>query len=65
MKPNRCVQPIVPTDWSPQQALAVFELLHALREQLLNLHGSAIQQAWRDQLAPHPKPADFDPHDPF
>jgi type III restriction enzyme len=42
----------LPTHWTPEQALAVFECLHALREQLWSMYGAAVQQAWCDQLAP-------------
>ena len=38
------------THWSPEQALAVFECLHALREALWAVYGPQVQQAWRDQL---------------
>lgn len=59
------VPPPLPTHWSPEQALAVFECLHALREQLWEMYGSAAQQAWRDQLQPQQPMPDFDPNDPF
>ena len=57
--------PPLPTHWTPEQALAVFECLHALREQLWSIYGSAAQQAWRDQLAPHLPLPEFDPDQPF
>jgi hypothetical protein len=57
--------PPLPTHWSPQQALAVFECLHALREQLWVMYGSAAQQAWCEQLLPRQPMPDFDPNDPF
>lgn len=55
----------VPTHWSPEQALAVLECLHAMREAVWSAYGPQAQQAWRDQLAPdHPLP-DFDPDLPL
>jgi hypothetical protein len=33
----------IPTTWTPQQALAVFELIDDLREKLWALHGRQIQ----------------------
>ncbi len=55
----------VPGHWSPEQALAVFECLQALREALWASYGPQVQQAWRDQLrAEHDIPA-FDPDAPF
>jgi hypothetical protein len=55
----------LPAHWSPEQALAVFECLQALREQLWAMYGTAVQQAWRDQLVPQQEMPDFDPDDPF
>ena len=34
---------VIPTTWTPEQALAVFELLDDLRDRLWALHGSQIQ----------------------
>jgi hypothetical protein len=39
----------LPLDWSPDQALAVFELLGALREHLWIHYGMEIQHALRLQ----------------
>lgn len=56
----------LPTHWSPQEALAVFEFLQALREQLWDLYGSEVQQAWREQVEEHcGPPPDFDPDASF
>jgi hypothetical protein len=55
----------LPSHWSPTQALAVFEYLELLREQLWLAYGPEIQRAWRDQLVPHRAPSDFDPDSPF
>lgn len=55
----------VPAHWSPQQALAVLECLHAVREAIWSAYGPQVQQAWRDQLVPDRTPPDFDPDLPF
>ena len=34
---------VIPTTWTPEQALAVFELIDDLRDRLWSLHGSQIQ----------------------
>jgi len=59
------VTPLVPTHWSPEQALAVFEFLHASREALWAAYGPQVQQAWRDQLEPEQDLPEFDPDAPF
>ena len=56
---------VVPTHWSPEQALAVFECLQAMREELWTLYGPEVQQAWREQLMPEEDMPDFDPDAPF
>ena len=55
----------VPLHWTAEQALAVFEALHAMRHALWVVYGSQVQQAWRDQLVPEGPMPDFDPHEPF
>ena len=55
----------VPTHWSLQQALAVLECLHAMREAIWSAYGPQAQRAWRDQLVPERAPPDFDPDLPF
>ena len=55
----------VPRHWSPEQALAVFECLHAWRCALWAAYGPQVQQAWRDQLVPDRPPPEFDPDEPF
>ena len=52
MTPPNNVAPLVATHWSPEQALAVFECRHALREAPWTIYGPQVQQAWRDQLRP-------------
>ena len=56
---------LMPAYWTPEQALAVFESLHAMREALWVQYGPQVQQAWRDQLEPRSNPPDFDPDAPF
>ena len=43
---------VLPTYWTPEQALAVFEILDELRDQLWNLYGPQIQQAMREERIP-------------
>ncbi len=40
---------VLPTYWTPEQALAVFEILDALRDQLWDSYGPQIQQAKREE----------------
>ena len=56
---------IVPLHWTPEQALAVFECLQALREALWVAYGPQVQQAWRDQLVPDGPMPEFDLDEPF
>ena len=56
---------VVPAHCSPEQALAVFECLQALRQALWVAYGPQVQQAWRDQLMPDTQPPEFDPDEPF
>ena len=55
----------LPSHWSPKQALAVFECLELMREQLWLAYGPGIQRAWRDQLVLDRAPPNFDPDLPF
>jgi hypothetical protein len=55
----------VPLHWTPEQALAVFECLQALRQALWVVYGDQVQQAWREQLMPDTEPPEFDPDEPF
>ena len=56
---------VVPLHWSPAQALAVFECLHAMRQALCTVYGPRVQQAWREQLVSDGPPPEFDPDLPF
>lgn len=62
---SRNTKPALPTHWSPEQALGIFEFLQAMREQLWEMYGSDAQQAWCDQLLPGEPPQPADPNDPF
>lgn len=55
----------LPRHWTAEQALAVFEFVHAVREGLWALYGAQAQQAWVEQLLPDGPVPDFDPDDPF
>lgn len=57
--------PVVPRHWTPEQALAVFECLQALRQALWAVYGPQVQQAWREQLVPPGPLPEFDPGEPF
>ena len=55
----------VPTHWTPEQALAVLECLHSMRQALWAAYGPQVQQAWQDQLMPDGPAPTFDPDEPF
>jgi hypothetical protein len=58
---------VIPTTWTPEQALAVFELLDDLRDRLWDLHGSQIQdllQQEQGSAASNALTADPDDDDP-
>jgi len=57
--------PTVPLHWTPEQALAVFECLQAMRQALWVIYGTQVQQALREQLVPDGPPPEFDPDEPF
>lgn len=59
---------VPPTGWTPAQALAAFELIDLLRDQLWAAYGPAIQQALRDDLQqpdPHQLQIDLGGDEPF
>lgn len=59
----------LPMHWTPAQALAVFECLHALREALWAIYGVDAQIARQEQLHTGQDDGwsgpDFDPDTPF
>jgi len=46
----------IPDYWTPEQALAVFELIDDLRERILFRYEEQIMDALRDECAPSPPP---------
>ena len=46
----------LPEHWTPAQALAVFELIELLRDQLWTAYGPQIQRALRDEQQGHQSP---------
>lgn len=63
--PTSTAAALIPRHWTPEQALAVFECLQALRQALWSAYGPQVQQAWREQLVANGAPPDFDPDAPF
>ena len=61
------VSVLIPAEWTPEQALAVLELLNDLRDALWALHGDRIQehlqqqQASADSITPRGEPDGDDP----
>lgn len=56
---------VIPDHWTPEQALAAWECLHAVREALWALYGPQMQQAWVEQIEPAAPKPDIDPDAPF
>lgn len=48
--------PLLPEHWTPKQALAAFELLDLLRDQLWAQYGPEIQRAHRRDRTPREDP---------
>jgi hypothetical protein len=48
---------VIPTTWTPEQALAVFELLDDLRDRLWSLHGRHIQDLLEQEQGSAPNNA--------
>ena len=59
------VAPGTPAHWTPEQALAVFECLHTMRQALWQAYGAQVQQAGREQIVPDGPPPEFNPELPF
>ena len=51
--------------WTPEQALAAYELLMELQQALWKLQGPQNRQAWREQLLPQQALPSLDPGEPF
>ncbi|WP_323123770.1 hypothetical protein [Burkholderia alba] len=57
---------VLPDDWTPEQALAVYELLDDLLTVIGNVYGDQLHAQLRQQRAPVPPvTATPDPLDPF
>ena len=64
-RPRATAELGLPSHWSPRQALAVFECIELIRDQLWLAYGPDIQRAWREQIVTKRNPGDFDPDMPF
>ena len=42
----------IPRTWTPEEALAVFELIEDIRDKILELHGERLREALNDQQGP-------------
>jgi hypothetical protein len=51
----------IPTDWTPEQAFAVFELIDELRDAIWRRYALQLQEQYRDQL--HHQDPDYNPID--
>ena len=63
---SRCLQ--LPDHWTPEQALAVFEMLDLMRDRLWLLYAADIQHAMRDdqqRIDPRQLPIPLDPNSSF
>jgi len=48
---------VIPTTWTPEQALAVFELIDDLRDRLWSMHGRQIQDLLEQEQGSAPNNA--------
>jgi len=65
LRPSRDRFPIIPADWSAEQALATFELLNDLMERIWTRYASDIQALIRQQQrSDHSFSDDYDSDDP-
>lgn len=55
----------VDATWTPEQALAVWDLLDDLRDRVWTHYGMVIQNLMREQCVTHEPIDDFDPDHPF
>ena len=60
---ERCIE--LPAHWTPEQALAVFEAVDLLRDQLWAAYGPEIQRALRDDRVTQQQSLPLDPDEPF
>jgi len=60
------IQLAIPTYWTPEQAIAVFELIDDLRDQIWSIYHTDLQQMIRLQRQPAPTdPLELDDDLPF
>ena len=59
----RCIE--LPAHWTSEQALAVFEAVDLLRDQLWAAYGPEIQRALRDDRVTQQCCLPLDPDEPF
>ena len=62
---NRGLPFAVDDTWTPEQALAVMELLDDLRDRVWTHYGRVIQELLREQRVSRASQEDFDPDLPF
>jgi len=63
---SHCLQ--LPDHWTPEQALAVFEMIDLMRDRLWLLYAADIQKAMRDdqqRIDPQQLPIALEPDPPF
>ena len=58
------IQLAIPTYWTPEQAIAVFEIIDDLRDQIWSIYHTDLQQMIRMQRQPAP-PLELDDDLPF
>jgi hypothetical protein len=58
---------LIPADWTPEQAQAVFEVLDDLRERIWEHYALALQELYQQQRMPDEanQPHPDDPAEPF
>jgi hypothetical protein len=54
----------IPTDWTPEQAFAVFAMIDDLREAIWRCYSLQIQDQYRDQCVPIASGVNRDRSDP-
>ncbi len=68
MSSSRHRAPLLPDHWTPAEALAMFEMLDLLRDQLWHHYQHAIQHALREDIRIDRDPRQYDlplDRDPF
>jgi hypothetical protein len=64
---HRGLTHLIPDDWTPEQAQAVFEVLDDLRERIWEHYALPLQELYRQQRMPDEtnQPPPDDPVEPF